>query len=300
MKNINYLQLAIVLFSGLLLTYCTSPSSSKKENGNVVNKSKNDYNLNISILLDLSDRISQTKNPDNYKNDLGHISSVAEAFIQHVKVKKNRLMDDQMQIYFEPVPDDTQINSITQKLKIKLTKDNATKEFINNIKPDYSRFSSEIYSLVLNNNQFLGSDIWGFFNSRAQDYCVKADSRNILVILTDGYIYHKNKALLDGNKSSYITPTLINNFGLNKSDFASRFKSGGYGFLPVNKDLSKLNVIVLGVKASNNNPYDEDLINLYWSTWFKEMGIKNFKIISSDLPSNLDPVIKDYILNKAG
>jgi hypothetical protein len=45
-------------------------------------------NLNISFLLDLSDRIDPKKNPDFYQRDLGYIKSIETAFVNHVKGKR--------------------------------------------------------------------------------------------------------------------------------------------------------------------------------------------------------------------
>lgn len=304
MKKINpHLALVFILLFIIITAFSTVHNSKKIIVSSVTaaNVASNDYNLNISILLDLSDRISLTKSPGAYKNDLGHISSIADAFVTHVRSKKIIMMNDQMQIYFEPTPSDSKINDVAQKLRIQLTKNNSTKQFIESIKPKYNKLSNELYNLALQNKQFIGSDIWGFVTTKSGNYCIKDQSRNILIILTDGYMFHQNKKNIVGHKSTYITPALIKEFGLNKNDYENKFRTGGYGFITKNKgQLAKLNILVVGIAPSKSNPYDEELINLYWSSWFKEMGIKNFKIISSDLPSNLDPVIKDYILNKAG
>ena len=65
-------------------------------------------NLNISFLLDLSDRIDPKKNPSTamqyYQRDVQYIKSVEKAFINHVKQKKIIQLKDQMQVFFDPAP----------------------------------------------------------------------------------------------------------------------------------------------------------------------------------------------------
>jgi len=79
-------------------------------------------NLNISILLDLSDRISPKKYPNKsmefYLRDVGYINSVAEAFTNHVRAKKVRKVNDKMQLFFDPAPLNPEINALSKELKI--------------------------------------------------------------------------------------------------------------------------------------------------------------------------------------
>ncbi|WAC03376.1 hypothetical protein N7U66_07535 [Lacinutrix neustonica] len=71
----------------------------------VVSHKSND-NLNISFLLDLSDRISPEKHPNSameyYQRDVAYIKSVSEAFDMHVRGKKVRAIKDKIQLYFDP------------------------------------------------------------------------------------------------------------------------------------------------------------------------------------------------------
>lgn len=67
------------------------------------------------------------------------------------------------------------------------------------------------------------------------------------------------------------------------------------GFIPTNKDLSNLEILVLGINPNPRNPYEEDVINAYWSNWFETMRVKRYEIRNADIPSNMDKVIKDFI-----
>ena len=79
-------------------------------------------------------------------------------------------MNDNIQVFFNPNPLNSEINEISKNLKIKVDKKNATKEFINTIDKTYTSDMSKIYELALKDNNFIGSDIWGFFQNNIIDY----------------------------------------------------------------------------------------------------------------------------------
>lgn len=289
--------IGILILLSLMFEGCSNETTKEKDGSNIVINKK--QNLNISILLDLSDRINPKKHPnpsmDFYKRDLGYIESIAKAFEMHLRSKAIRQDDDQLQIYFEPEPSNSHINGLANKLKLSFTKDNTTKASISNIYPNYVSASSEIYKLAIAEKEYSGSDIWGFFKNKVNDYCIKPKHRNILFILTDGYMFHKDSKFMEGNKSSYITPDLIKSLKLNTSHYKAQLEKTGYGFIKANDKLDGLEVFVLGINPAKGNPFEGDVINKYWSNWFKEMEIKDFVIKQTDLPSNLDLIIQRYV-----
>ncbi len=295
---------SIIAISAII--YFLIPSSDVDElnttNSSEVLKKKQN-NFNISILLDLSDRIDTNKysNPtmQYYKRDLGYINSIADAFKKHLSSKKIITINDRIQMFFDPAPANPNINSMLEKTKIELNRKNITKEKLNNIKQQYKSIPPKIYKLTLNDNHYIGSDTWGFFKNKINNYCIKENYRNILIILTDGYIYHENNKFMEGNRSSYITPISIKKFVLNKSDWKEKIAKNDYGFIKANSNLNNLEVLVLGLNPSKKtgNPYELDILKSYWSNWFDEMGIKKYQIKETDLPSNLDEFIQNFILN---
>ncbi|CAD0007019.1 hypothetical protein [Flavobacterium chungangense] len=298
MKNI----LQKVLPSLVLILFLSCKEENKNGEKETVHKNPVSENYNISILLDLSDRISLKKNPNStmeyYQRDLGYIKSVSEAFTQHLKSKRIRQIDDKMQLFFNPEPESPEINSIANELKIKVDKDNASKDLLNSISGNYASKTAKIYDSAIKDDNYIGSDIWNFFDSKVQDQCIDKGYRNILVILTDGYMFYEGTQIKNGTLSSYLTPQLIKQNGLNTNDWQKKFESENFGFIKIDNDLSNLEVLVLGINPGKNNPYEEKVIKAYWSKWLTEMNIKHFEIKSADLPSNTDKIIKDFILNK--
>ncbi|MFN0254446.1 hypothetical protein [Pedobacter ureilyticus] len=258
---------------------------------------KSSNNLNLSLLLDLSDRIDPKKYPSLYQRDLQYIKSVQKAFTNHIKGKKIIQLNDQMQVFFDPEPQNPTINSLSQQLKVNFNKKSGKNE-INSLDKTYSDIPAKIYQSAIKDKTYLGSDIWRFFKNNVKDYCIKDDYRNILVIITDGYMYHQNSKFTEKNKSSYITPAFIQAKKLTTSTYRQLIEKGGLGFITATENLQNLEIIVLGINPSKNNPYESDVINQYWADWLKSMGVKKYHLKNNDLPTNLEPVILKIISRK--
>jgi hypothetical protein len=303
--------IVFAIISGIFLS-CVSENKSDKNkliesvDSTFIKKNK-ETNLNISILLDLSDRIDTIKynNPSMqfYKRDVGYLKSVAEAFTSEISYKKSRHLDDKIQLYFDPEPLNPKINDLSNHLKFHVTRDNGTLDYINEISTVYNSVGLEIYEQALKDaNHDNGSDTWGFFKNKVHDYCIDENYRNILVILTDGYIFYEDSNVNEGNMSSYITPKKIRNKKLNASNWKAMIESNKHGFITLDQDLSNLEVLVLGVNPikTNNNDYDYDVLKKYWSDWLYGMGLKeeNFEFKMADLPSNMDKIIRSFIIEE--
>ncbi|BEV05265.1 hypothetical protein [Chryseobacterium gambrini] len=296
MKKILY-----IICTSFFFLQCGKSKEPALKNPVSTNSSSNSKNLNVSILIDLSDRIDPEKNAnptmEYFQRDTEYIKAIDKGFLDHIKSKKVIQLDDQMQVFFNPEPSDPQMNDFTKQLKVSFDK-NTTKENIALVDKNYSELPLKIYQSAIEDKKYVGSDIWEFFKNKVKDYCIKDNHRNILFILTDGYIYHKDSKFSEGRKTSYLTPELIKSLKLNSSDFKSKMEENGLGFIKANNDLENLEVIVLGINPTKGNPFEGDVIKEYWENWFKEMKIKNYQIKSADLPSNLEPIILKAISGK--
>ncbi|TRX35634.1 hypothetical protein [Flavobacterium restrictum] len=296
--NIKFI-LLIVITS--FLGSCKNQEKDEKEETIETPKTKDvSDNLNISLLLDLSDRISPTKYPnltmEFYLRDVGYINSVSDAFTEHIRTKKVVRANDKIQLFFDPAPFNPEINKISKDLKIEINKNNISKELINKTKTIYATDPLKIYDLAIKDQHYIGSDTWKFFKDKVNDYCIEDNYRNILVILTDGYIYFENSKIKEANLTTYLTPELIRVNKLNSSDWSQKLTNQQLGFIKANNDLSNLEILVLGINPNPKNPYEEDVIKAYWTNWFESMKVKRYEIRNADLPSNINKVIKDFIL----
>ena len=279
-----------------------SQNSKQKTESNVVKPVNSaNQNLNISIFLDLSDRISPKVHPNStmeyFQRDIGYINSIAKAFETHMLHKKVILMNDKMQVFVDPLPSNQEINDIITQLRISFDKNNVTKEKIESISNNYTELTTKLYESAIKDNNFIGSDIWGFFKNKVKDYCTSIGYRNILVILTDGYAYHKDNVFNDKNRSSYLTTKKIAQLGLTNSNWEPIFNEKDCGFITKNSDLGNLEVLVLGINAYKTTPFEEDVIRKYWDKWLTEMGVTKYSIKTADIPTNLDGIIQEFILS---
>ncbi|MFF5381869.1 hypothetical protein [Pedobacter suwonensis] len=264
---------------------------------NIFSKGVIAQNLNISFLLDLSDRIDPKKNPGIYQRDLQYIRSVQKAFTNHVKGKKMLLLKDQMQVFFNPLPNIENINRLSEELKVGFYPKSNKNDFLK-IDKLYTENLTKIYQRAIKDHNYVGSDIWKFFKNNIQLYCIKPEHRNILVILTDGYMYHKASIMQVGGKTSYITPQSLASKKLTSAGYASIMRKNNFGFITFPYNLKDLEILVLGINPSPGNPYEEDVIKQYWGDWFKTMKVKKFNLLTTDLPASLEPVINNFIQGK--
>lgn len=302
MKKYLKIIVLLLLLANLMISCKDDEAPSKSEEKTQITKVNSpNINYNISILLDLSDRIDPQKYSNTamefYQRDLGYINSISQAFTDHIRNKKVRLINDKIEVYFNPEPQNQEINNISKKLKFEINKNNASKSGISLVNTTYNHETAKIYDLAIKDNNYIGADIWKFFENNVNDYCIDPNRRNILVILTDGYIFYKDTKIKEENATSYLLPEMIRSNGLNKANWKEKMKQQHFGFIKANENLSNLEILVLGVNPDKKNPYEGKVIKEYWSNWFTGMKVKRFEIKETGLPSNMDKVIKDFIAN---
>ena len=281
-----------------------SPDSSvgSSQSGGKTN-SLQSQQLNITILCDLSDRIDVKKNPDkpeHYERDLAVVKEISNYFAKDMESKGAYAAKGKIKVIFSPKPQDPNINILAEKLVVDLSKmdPKQKKDVHDNISATFADNLGKIYSSALTSNKWLGSDIWRFFKNDVKDYCVddNPEYRNILVILTDGYIYHQDSKDKNGNRFAYILPELFDQFKLrNNSNWREQMSNQDFGLIPTRSDLDNLEVLVLEVTPSPNNKNDEDIIKTVLSKWFEEMKVKRFAIFNSDLPEYTKQRINDFM-----
>lgn len=260
---------------------------------------RKDDNLNISILLDLSDRINL---PRQQAKDSSYILSLAKEFNNHISKKKLGLLYDKIEVFFEPAPTNPKINELAKDLKVSYVKGVSKTKWMPKTIEGYATLPSQIYEQARSASKkegYPGSDTWGFFKNHVKDYCLEECRRNILVILTDGYLYHEANLRKEGNRTSYLTPQLLAQLKLNKPKWKEEMQSRNLGYIPATDGLEDLEVLVIGIQSQNSkHPYAQEIIEAYWQTWLTKMEVKKYKIKSADLPSHMEKVIADFISKK--
>jgi hypothetical protein len=294
------------IFCIAILLFLVGCGGKGKEGQNADNTGTNevaakpqDKQLNISIYLDLSDRISPQKHPQQIENDLELVKTVTEYFRKNMEKLGAYKAKGKIKIFFSPPPSVPAINDIAKSLKIdcsqmdnqgrKQVYDTLTKLFVDNL--------SDIYRQTVATSVWEGCDIWRFFKDDVKDFCIDKDPnyRNILIIFTDGYVYHKNSVFYNGNRYSYILEKNVAKYRSSKN-LPEQLEKDNFGLIAERNDLNNLEILVLEVSAENSSfKIDEDIIANVLKKWFKEMNVAHFEVYRSDLPSNTQPRIENFL-----
>ena len=300
----------LLILSTFAICLFSCKNETNKETGTQQPQEENnetDKQLNITILLDLSDRIEPTKypsSPEHFERDIEVVNYFTELFKKDMEKKGAFMARGKMKVIFSPRPYDSEINNIAEKLSIDLSKTKNTKEkkaIFDNVSLNYKENLSKIYTKTIETKQYLGSDTWRFFKNDVTDYCIEKDDnyRNILVLVTDGYIYHVDSKDQNDKRTQFLTPNYIQQERVNligeSNIVKQRIKKYDYGYSVSRSDLANLEIIALEISPSPKRKNDEDVIKEYLSKWFTEMNVKNYAIYNSDLPQYTKSKIDNFI-----
>ena len=241
--------------------------------------------LNISVFLDLSDRLdNKNLQHSQIDRDLAIVDYIAEKFVEDCQTNGKIINSkSHFQVFAYPTPNSSDIAMLINGLNIDMGKI-SIKEKRNELKNMRSRINSnlkQIYSDVISQKNWVGCDIWGFFSYKDVDIqCIRDGYRNILIILTDGYLYHQGNKQQQGNAYSYIlSKTLANP------------KSS----LIVKRDgLENIEVLMLEVNPTQQNQR-ERLVKVI-SDWFTQMGIKHYDIGVTQQPAFTKNTIDKFFI----
>lgn len=278
----------LIVVTGLLLIsilVCISCGAEKK-NEPVEVKTP----INISVFLDLSDRLDSTCNGGFPVSQMTRDTAIVNALVDYFvatcvehKISENK---NHFQILFHPTPKTSDIMSLAANLNIDMAKISAPadkKKKLVVMKDEFSKSLTQIYEQTLRDKEWIGSDIWGFFcnkNAKVDNLCIREGYRNIMVILTDGYIYHKANMQQDGNSYSYILPSLVNNI----PDLSLMAPRTG---------LDSLEVMMLEINPGK--PLMQSKLISVLETWLKDMGVKRYVVSETGMPSDTRTIIDNFL-----
>lgn len=296
-RFIGFIAMFTLFFIG-----CSTETNTSNESAD----SSSYKNLNISILIDLSDRISAVKNPGQADKDIKSIGFVVESLKKFMSSKGTINSEDKIRVIFYPSSDNKLYQEIAENLIIDFSQFDIPQRraMFNNIEKLYKEQLERLYAVASRSSQYKGADLFNYFKHRVMDDCIIEDKEyeNILVLITDGYLYHTNSKFNIGNRYSFIGPIAdqIRTFR-NSANWEKRFEEQDYGFVTIKNDLSRLKILALEFAPVVNYPIDFDIQHKYWSKWFDEqnVGRKNYKIVKTDVPSLNKEIIVSF-MNKAG
>ncbi len=288
--------------------------------------------FNICIVPDLSNRLDLEKCPkpvddshlvnaiidDIYPTILKNRVDVNQPDKVFMKFTSPRIINyynvDNSMLTFDFAKFDNQIDRINY-----LMNRDGEDQFEN----DKQGFKDE-FAMLLNNarQKTCGADVWSFFNNEInntfiraevkriedQDYTLEHKYKNIIVLLTDGYVeaglYEANNTT--GNKTYHLSSNSIKKFRSkykksNETDLKTFFHKYGYGLVPIDNPILK-DVEVLAVEFydrsltlsgnATTHPTDGEILKLFWNDWMKSSGVKKFK--SCKITSTVDAFMDEF------
>ncbi|MEB8328640.1 hypothetical protein OO009_04670 [Flavobacteriaceae bacterium KMM 6897] len=302
MKNIAYITLLSIFIIG-----CANENKKgtiAEAEDKIIPIAESDKQLNITILLDLSDRIEPSKyptKPEHFERDIEVVNFLTDLFKSEMKNKGAFNAKGKMKVIFNPRPKDDEINKIASELSVDLsTKISKEKKAIfDNLKSKFTDNLERIYSKTIKTKSYPGSDIWRFFKNDVVDFAITDDAnyRNILVVLTDGYLYHQDSQDNIDNRSAYLLPQNVKSNGFRNNNWKEKFEKGDFGYISTRQDLNNLEILVLEISPEPSAKDDEDVIKAYLNKWFKEMNVSKFELYNSDLPEYTKTRIEKFINN---
>lgn len=268
--------MAMAIFACLMIFTSCSSDSSKDEN-----KTK-PQPLNISVYLDLSDRLTRELTPSQMERDTAIINHLVDFFIEDC-VKNGKIINSEnhFQIFFFPSPDNSNIASLAKGLNVDMGKLDIKQKKVEltEMKMRFQKNVAQIYSDVLKEQDWIGSDVWSFFSKKEVDkLCIREGYRNILVILSDGYFYYSQNKIKEGSAYSYILPQTL---------------SANGSLIKRRAGLKNLEVLLLEV-----NPYDplqDDVLTKTIEKWFDDMEVGKYVVNKTNLPVSTETYIDNFL-----
>jgi len=282
-KNIIIAVITVIATIALIPTCSSCGGKTVDQDSTITKEVSTNRPINLTVFIDLSDRIVKTRDGLRQdEKDLAVLNTIA-SYVANKAQGKIKYAKDCMKVMFYPAPMDSDINKRAQALEVDFgsyaKKDLVDKlQRADNLVSDFNKGLQVIYNTAIKQQNFTGSDIWGFFNSKVNDFCVKDGYRNVLVILTDGYIYDENHMMQKEGQANYISRTTL---------------AQGITLMPTGQQVDNLEVLVLEVNADPVGDYAK--IHSTISEWLTSMGIKTHKIAETDLPANTKVLIENFL-----
>lgn len=272
---------SIILFAVICTAFATHSCGNKEQTSQAQDKA-----LNISIFLDLSDRlVRDNQTPNQTYRDTAIINYVCDYFREATLGPQILKNSNKIKVFFYPTPADPEISTVAKGLSVDIGEKKGVekRKAIDGLKSQFQTNLGQIYEETIKEQEWVGCDIWDFFSSKKVDaQCIRKDARNILVILTDGYIFHANNKINEGNAYSYILPQTLAN--PSSSLIARR------------KDVPLDNLEVLMLEINPYQPQHRDQMEKIIGDWFTAMGIKKYAIAETDANmTNTETIIKNFL-----
>lgn len=248
--------------------------------------------LNLIVVPDLSRRIlDEVNNPDQIKNDTVILNHIWNAFEMHSiidRATQKRKINSKDRLIID-VTDEGQAIGQFRTLANDLIFDLSfvpngqnSEDYLKNRHPLFTEKIGKMYELAA--KKPVGGDYWNYFRQNLSKHIQKStlfdNYRNVLIIITDGYLEAEHKlytgdwktrsAVADRIKSgNSIEETVLNRIKI--PDIAQKFPTLEVLILEVNERRQ----FSLQEPKDKGTTEDYDILMVLWRDWFRQMQIKN-------------------------
>lgn len=283
MKNFSIVGLWAICFAQFFCS-CISEGVSQGNTNDASIEVVQNKPLNLTIFIDLSDRIeSNTNNVSSVTKDLEIFKHLTARFKNKAVSEKIVPCKDKMEVFFYPAPADSNIIQLSNALEIDFAKTDIKnkKLLLSTFEETWNNALSRIYTQSKEDKKYNGADIYGFFGKKINSQCISPNYRNVLIILSDGYPYYDKSAVSYGNNEfSYVTPKSL------REHPNAKLKS-------LSVDLSDLEILLLEVDEGNKGDFYK--LQTIWTDWLKGMNAKRFQMAETSLPNETRKVIDAFL-----
>lgn len=241
--------------------------------------------INIVVIIDTSDRVSQERSLDQAARDIEIVKELVNFYYDRARLKMFQTYN-RLAFVVPNQPEVTPISpEIIKKLKIWPTQKDRRcgHPCFEKIKIGLFSAIDELYQSLEEQTEFTGSDIWKWFRASGEAY-LKQDMQNYIICISDGYLDF-NRSIQRGrprrgNKTSYIPYAQVVEFR-DDSDWESKFDSEGHGLLEIGKDFRSYDVKFLMVEIKLRHMLDLPILEKYWRTWLESMRINDSEFVEA-------------------
>lgn len=289
-----------ILVVALLLLSTIISISAIHRTESVNEKKPKPTRINICVLLDLSDRISPALQPLQVERDKRVINGILELFEEQTRKKLYVNSNDSLRVAVaeQPTGYGSTLLKISDDMTIDMSELKITRkrEQFPVLKEQFTNKVNELYQVASANTAFAGADLWRFFREDLDKYRAVGTEqqtvRNILLILTDGYITFgdQKKRPREGNRASYMEVGKLRHNGWEKE-----FDAKDIGLISAGKH-PDWEVQVLEVNPHRTE--DMPIVSKYWAKWFEEMGIQHYRIEKTTDSARMSKQLVTSFLNE--
>lgn len=239
--------------------------------------------LHLTVAVDLSDRIDPDKHPLQVSQDIAAVTAALEVFRTTVEEKLYIGSQDRFAVEVAPQKGNPRTFHYLDRLSMDMKEIpiNRRRQVFDSLAGDVRAYLDTLYDEATRLERYWGADLWQYFAEHRVDTVstTGVPVRNVLIILTDGYLIAENNLHREGCRSNYLNSELLDRFR-EKPGWKKEFEEQDCGFLPVGQSLEGLEVLVIGLKPRSY--FNEAaIIRAFWSKWMEEMRVDRFAMYPS-------------------